>query len=165
MKAIAAALAVTLLYSMPGVGREPKFTTGLGALYLTNSQIRQLSREALEGSNRAANRLSAFYYMLRINPELGSYWSRIGAENGEPESEYDYAMWIMRQHGGLPCQERALFWLERAALKGNYDAQLELINLKGQMKVEAITAKNQPKSQSSNEKYFNPNNYVCRNSP
>ena len=165
MKAIILIVAAILFYPASSAGQAPKPTTGLGAFYLTHTQIRQLSREALEGSNKAADRLSGFYYLLRPNTRLGTYWARIGAENGEPESQYDYAMWIMHQNRSLACQERALFWLEKAAKKGNYDAQLEFIDLKGQMKVEAITAKYQPKDQQSKKKPFNPNDYVCSDSP
>jgi len=82
---------------------------------LTESQISLLSTQAMAGSAEAADRLGNFYWMRGIpDRENTMRWAQIGAENGDPESEFRMYQ-LLQNSADTRNQLRALFWLKRAA--------------------------------------------------
>lgn len=105
----------------------PKAVTGMGDLALTSGQVQLLSQKALDGSGRAANRLSIFYLAVRGNRQRSEYWARISAENGSPNGEYNYAQFLLQD--SKDNITRAIFWFKKAAAKGQFYAKLKLVDL------------------------------------
>jgi len=55
---------------------------------LTPQQVITLTNEALDGSGRAALRLSRFYSNVTTNLDEALRWAIIGAENGDANCQY-----------------------------------------------------------------------------
>lgn len=82
---------------------------------LTKEEIAKYSQEAMAGSPEAAEKLVNSYWMRGVpDREKTKYWALIGAENGNVESQFRAYQTLHISTKKLD-QERALFWLKRAA--------------------------------------------------
>lgn len=75
---------------------------------------------ALAGDMSAARNLALIYG--KIDFKAMQYWNLIGAENGDPISQYNYAFWLLEK-GAKGQKERAIFWLKKSAESGDKDAK------------------------------------------
>lgn len=94
-----------LAWSIPGV---------LLASDLSTEKKKELEVAALAGSGSAAREV-ALYHGTR-NDKLFEYWSWIGAENGDPLCQYNYAS-ILQGKADPYSRARAYFWMKKAAAK------------------------------------------------
>jgi hypothetical protein len=95
---------------------------------LSNSEVDALSDSANAGSREAARKLTDHYYFLvptRKNVKKALEWSLIGAENGDPDSQYR-AYQILSMSPKRTAHMRALFWLKVATQGGNESAAAQL---------------------------------------
>lgn len=92
------------------------------------SDIKCLQKLALSGDRQAARRLAIIYG--KIDLKVSKYWYMIGAENGDPASQYSYAILLMDE-GSDVSKRRAVFWLRRAAEAGDKDASAKLARMPG----------------------------------
>lgn len=90
-----------------------------------------MKEKALSGDREAARNLALVYG--KVDFKSMQYWHLIGAENGDPVSQYNYAFWLLKK-GGPQHRERAIFWLKESAKNGDVDAQKLLSETKGQTK-------------------------------
>lgn len=79
-----------------------------------------MKEKALSGDREAARNLALVYG--KVDFKSMQYWHLIGAENGDPVSQYNYAFWLLEK-GGPQHRERAIFWLKKAAQNGDGDAK------------------------------------------
>ena len=75
----------------------------------------------MDGSIDAAKRLASDYSFFN-DYEQANYWYTIGAENGDPLAMFN--LWSIKMELGMSKipNERAMFWLKRAAALGNVQA-------------------------------------------
>ena len=84
---------------------------------LTPQQVITLTNEALDGSGRAALRLSRFYSNVTTNLDEALRWAIIGAENGDANCQYT-AYAFLDSRISSEDRRRAQFWLHKAASQG-----------------------------------------------
>lgn len=73
-----------------------------------------LERQALLGSASAAKEIALFHGAR--DDKLFEYWSWVGAENGDPLCQYNYAS-ILRGKGDSYSRARAIYWMRKAAAR------------------------------------------------
>ncbi|MGO1069716.1 hypothetical protein [Lysobacter sp. CA199] len=83
----------------------------------------QLERKALQGSGEAALEVAMFHGTR--DTKLMEYWTWIGAENGDPTCQHNYA-YLLRSRRDSYSQMRALYWMKKAAANKSKLAQEEL---------------------------------------
>ena len=98
-------------------------------LDISESEILQLEREALNGSGEAALRLCLYYEIRKEDLEETMYWECIAAENGHVVSQYNYAIHLLNENYIKAyytdpkminrAKIRARFWLKKAAEQGH----------------------------------------------
>lgn len=112
-------LACALQGAMAGNVQPPKFALPLPDL--DQKTLEQLSNQALDGSVRAAERLSSYYTIMPRGRDLSdaTYWTLIAAENGSAVETY-YAGVMLREWEVLNGrnQRRSLYWLHRLIKEG-----------------------------------------------
>ncbi|MBW8310840.1 MAG: hypothetical protein K0M64_02290 [Rhizobium sp.] len=81
-------------------------------------ELARIEDEALAGDQRSAAHLQAIYF--KTDEALYLHWLEIGAENGDPAAQYNFAFELW-EHGKASEQEkiRSKFWLARAASEGD----------------------------------------------
>lgn len=94
---------------------------------LNQQQKLELANQALDGSGKAALRLSRFYSNVTLNFDEALKWALVGAENGDLNSEYTVYGLLSRRESP-DDQRRAMFWLRRAASQGYEPAVHRLKN-------------------------------------
>ncbi|WP_325370531.1 hypothetical protein [Dyella sp.] len=92
---------------------------------LTPVQVKKLTNEALDGSGKAALRLSRFYSNVVTNLDEAMKWAIIGAENGDANCQYTAYAFLDRRMSSED-RRRAIFWLKKAADQG-YQPAIEHI--------------------------------------
>ena len=95
---------------------------GNQSLVLTDAEIKALEPQALKGSAEAAKRLCDFYDFVRMDRVKSMFWAQIAAENGGRINEYNYGF-MLHEDSNPNNQQRARFWLERAARAGDKEAE------------------------------------------
>jgi len=103
---------------------------GVQGVALDAASIDRLSREALDGSGEAARRILLHYLVAQANFKEATYWAIIAAENGDVVGEYS-AGFLLKDDPDPRNQQRALFWLRRAAAHGEPLATELLKELEG----------------------------------
>ena len=98
------------------------YVMGNESLVLSDAQIKALEPQALKGSAEAAERLCDFYDFIRNDYAESMFWAQIAAENGGHINEYNYGF-MLRGDPNPRNQQRARFWLERAAKNGDKKAE------------------------------------------
>lgn len=81
---------------------------------LDSVKKKQLEEAALAGSESAAREVALFHGTK--NDKLFEFWSWIGAENGDPICQYNYAS-ILQGKADSYSHARALYWMKKAAAK------------------------------------------------
>lgn len=94
---------------------------------LSNSDVARHSTEAMAGSGEAATKLAnAYWSCIAVRSQKkAKYWALIGAENGSAESQFR-AYQTLRTSANPLDQERALFWLKKAAQQNYLSARANL---------------------------------------
>lgn len=119
---IALALAMTISGAH---GFQTKYTSGEEDYVLTEAQRTHLAESALDGSGDAALQLSRFYSHVLMDLDQGLHWALIGAENGDPKSQFTVFAYLSRRESS-DDKQRAIFWLKKAAAQGYPNAVQEL---------------------------------------
>jgi TPR repeat protein len=82
---------------------------------LTKGEVARYSEEAMAGSAEAATKLANSHWMCGApDHKQTKYWALIGAENGSAEAQFRVYQTLSVSTNRLE-QERALFWLKKAA--------------------------------------------------
>ncbi|MEQ1513165.1 MAG: hypothetical protein ABL934_10885 [Lysobacteraceae bacterium] len=81
---------------------------------------------ALLGDQKAAFQCVEHYLK---EPKPRRYWSQIAAENGDPIAQYNFALDLLSQKNSLE-KKRAIYWLKKAAEKGDADASRVLRDIR-----------------------------------
>ncbi|HEX7814587.1 hypothetical protein [Dyella sp.] len=110
-------LAVTVIcYSgMAGSEQAPLVANTLNF----SKSIDLLEKDALDGSASASSEVIRYYMYDHFNLAQLEKWSAIGAENGDPSSEFQLYTFLMDKHTP-ESRRRAFFWLKKS-LDGGYD--------------------------------------------
>ena len=98
----------------------------LKAEQLSPSKRQNLETQALAGSGIAARQVALFYGTN--DDDLMEYWSWIGAENGDPLCQYNYAS-ILHSKADSYSQKRAIYWMRKAAAQNDEYAKERLREL------------------------------------
>lgn len=88
--------------------------------------VSQLSLMAHAGDIKAARELADIYSVYgAVDEEKWLYWETIGAENGSVVAQYNLASLLLNEMSNkVPDSKvRAMFWLRKAAAKGDEDAK------------------------------------------
>ncbi|MGO1069568.1 hypothetical protein [Lysobacter sp. CA199] len=72
----------------------------------------QLEKKALQGSGAAALEVAMFHGTR--DTHLLEYWTWIGAENGDPTCQFNYAS-LLSGKADSYSQMRAIYWMKKAA--------------------------------------------------
>jgi TPR repeat protein len=72
---------------------------------------------ALKGSGKAALLLAKYYGNTVKDRDLAAYWYRIGAQNGDPECQYNFGSIYAEKYGQLN-RTRCYFWQQKAVENG-----------------------------------------------
>ena|SRR6185437_1726441 len=96
---------------------------------LSKSEVAKYTAEAMAGSRDSANKLVNFYWMCIAarSPKKAERWALIGAENGDVESQFRAYQTLSTSANRLD-QQRALFWLNKAAEQNYLGARAILRN-------------------------------------
>lgn len=105
------------------IGKKPIFISVLLAAFVCLAKVasaqqisteerKQLERQALQGSGAAAQKIALFYGTG--DDKLFEYWSWIGAENGDPLCQHNYAS-ILWGRKDPYSKLRAIYWMKKAA--------------------------------------------------
>jgi TPR repeat protein len=94
-------------------------------LDLTPTQQSELAKEAIKGSPEAALKLANFHFIVRGDRDATLKWYTIGAENGDAGCAYGLFN-LLHTSENKEEQDRALFWLHKAADGGLDYAKDEL---------------------------------------
>ena len=99
----------------------PAANAGFNEVDVAAQELTRTEDEALAGDLRAAAQLQATYF--KTDEEQYLHWLEIGAENGDPVSQYNFAFELWA-HGEASEQNqiRSKFWLGRAASAGDREA-------------------------------------------
>lgn len=79
---------------------------------ITSQKKAELERKALQGSGDAALEVALFHGTR--DEKLMEYWSWIGAENGDPTCQFNYAS-LLSGKADSYSQIRAIYWMKKAA--------------------------------------------------
>jgi len=120
-----ASLTLLLVGACAQPNHTPPAGTATAAEYdLSKQELAILEKQALNGDNDAAGRLKEFYWVHEGDNVKGHFWVQIGAENGHPGAEVEYAYLL---ESTLPERseeqrriemERSCFWFRKALSDG-----------------------------------------------
>jgi hypothetical protein len=112
MKRIVELLICAAIISQYGIAFAQELSAGP---QLTKDKKARLEVEALKGSARAAREIALFHGTR--DDDLMEYWSWIGAENGDPICQHNYAS-ILLGKADEYSRMRGIYWLKKAARNG-----------------------------------------------
>jgi TPR repeat protein len=114
-------ITTALAFSCAKPDAEPVTSTlATAEFFIPSDELPSLEQKALEGDIEANKRLHTYYAIYKADYWRGRFWLQIGAENGSPEAQYEFAKLLLSD---LPVRdaetleqdkERACFWLRRA---------------------------------------------------
>ena len=99
----------------PAAGHPPVWLNA--ALVIPKEEIPALKVKALNGDPQAARRLVLHYGSGLAPPGAYDFWLKIGAENGDPISQYTLGMQLLNEPDRL-MKFRGVFWLKSARKLG-----------------------------------------------
>jgi TPR repeat protein len=90
--------------------------------FLTDEEVVEKTKEAMDGSKEAALSLTNFYWM-RGQPDKANTlrWALVGSENGSAEAQFR-AYQRLRSTSNPLDHRRSIFWLRKSASQGFLDA-------------------------------------------
>ena len=108
---------------------------------LSQSQIAELGKEAMNGSPEAAHRLAAYYALIKLDNKTTIFWTQIRVEDGDRDARYDLGAYLAVDKDPL-SRLRARYWLKQVEHDGPPDlarnAQFALKSLDDQEKLENL---------------------------
>lgn len=99
--------------------------------FLSDKELARMKTKALAGSPEPAFRLYQFYENVSKDVAESRYWLRIAAQNDDPVGQYEFGL-VLARDPDQKNQQRAGFWIERAATNGNPRAVEYLKNYPGE---------------------------------
>lgn len=109
---------IFMLMSWSSVAAEPPTTCDDDATavvrkgLLKGPKTASLYRATLSGDKKAA--LDLALEIGKTHPEYVKCVNRLGAENGDPTSQYNYSRWLLDSTDEA-TRSRGMYWLKRAA--------------------------------------------------
>ena len=88
---------------------------------LSEQTLPKFKQVAMRGSPNAAYKLYEHYTSPHSEPKERLFWATIAAQNGHPKAPYVLGK-LMLKSDQPSDQERAIFWLKKAAAAGDKDA-------------------------------------------
>lgn len=97
-----------------------------------------MQKSAQKGFAAAQHNLALMYQYgagTKVDLPQANYWFKTATQVDEPNAEYDYSRFYLMASSGFYDQERALYWLKKAALAGHAQANQELAGLQKQVEL------------------------------
>ncbi len=101
-------------WTLPGYcpASQQEVISGNGDLYLSEKQVGELQKAALDGDAQAASRLLSYYVYYRNDYANGEKWAVIAAENGGVIEQCNAAT-VLKASDSQEARTRAGFWLKK----------------------------------------------------
>jgi TPR repeat protein len=84
---------------------------------ISSDLIKQCEEGASQGNGQAAFIVAEYYRKIVKDAVSAEYWYRIGAQNGNPECQYNLGL-ILKEKQNILDQARGEFWLFRSVQNG-----------------------------------------------
>ncbi|MET3653929.1 hypothetical protein [Dyella japonica] len=107
-------IAAVATWTLPGycLAFQQKVISGNGDLYLSEEQVDELQKAALDGDAQAATRLLSYYGYYRSDYANAEKWAVVAAENGGVLEQCNAAT-ILKTSDSQEARKRAGFWLKK----------------------------------------------------